>query len=164
MKQRSLEHWFIQIPGWLLTAYLAIAQALPAIDYDIGVRMGTQVPATDFTDVGVAFAYGFDVADLVFYVPVLAIGLVGHWGGRAWSRIVLAAPLGISVYWPIVALVAFVNARGAPGWTFDEKPFYLFWIIWPCIALWALWALWRLARSAGIEPAANPRVEQTVSR
>lgn len=117
--------------------------------------MGTQGSATVLTDVGVAYSYGFCVADLVFYVPMLAIGLFGHWGGRAWSRIVLAVPLGISVYWPLVALVAFVDARGVPGWLFIEEPFYLFWIIWPCIALWALWALWRLARSAGIEPAAN---------
>ncbi len=40
MAQRSLEHWFIQIPGWLLTAYLAIAQTFSGIDYDIGLRMG----------------------------------------------------------------------------------------------------------------------------
>ncbi len=155
MAQRSTEFWFIQIPGWLLTAYLAIAQAIPGINYDIGVRIGTQAPVTDFTEVGVAFAYGFCVADLVFYVPILAIGLLGHWGGRPWSRIVLAAPLGISVYWPIVALVAFVDARGAPGWLFDERPFFLFWIIWPCIALWALWALWRLATSATSELVAH---------
>ncbi|MCP4303849.1 MAG: hypothetical protein GY788_03005, partial [bacterium] len=70
--------WFLQIPGWLLFAYLVVAQCLPALDYALGVRMGTQEPAHRVTEVGVAFFKGFAGADLVFYTPLLGLALVGH--------------------------------------------------------------------------------------
>ena len=50
--------WFVQIPGWLLFLYLVIAQCIPAFSYQIGVRMGTQEPAENITEVGVAFFKG----------------------------------------------------------------------------------------------------------
>lgn len=38
---RGTERWWLQIPGWFLLAYLVYAQAIPAFDYELGVRMGT---------------------------------------------------------------------------------------------------------------------------
>lgn len=143
MKQTT-GFWAIQGPGWLLLIYLIYAQAIPAFDYDLGVAMGTQEPAEQITDVGVAFWYGFAFGDLVTYIPLLAMGLIGYWLGQAWGRMLLAAALGITVYWPVVCLAAVVAARNATGWNLADE--MSFWIVLPVISLWGAWGLWRLAR------------------
>jgi len=144
MKNRNLDHWFLQTPGWILLAYLLYAQAIPAFDYELGVRMGTQESAEQITEVGAAFWYGFAFADFVVYIPLLAAGLIGHWRRHPRGRVIFAAALGITVYWPVVVLAAAVDARDASGWTIDEGPF---WIVLPAIAAWALWGLSRVART-----------------
>ncbi len=70
--------WLIQGPGWLLFAYLMLAQCTAAISYSLGVRMGTQEPAERVSDVGVAFWKGYAGADLVFCTPLLGLGLEGQ--------------------------------------------------------------------------------------
>ncbi len=127
--------WFIQGPGWLLVLYLAVAQCLPAFNYEIGVRMGTQEPASGITAIGRAFFWAFAAADLV-YTPLLALGLLGHAIGATWTPLVLGAALGITVYWPIVCLAAVWSARGAPGWSLPKEGQY--WVVLPLIAAWAL--------------------------
>lgn len=128
--------WFIQGPGWLLVLYLAATQCVSAFSYDFGVRIGAQEPVEYTTRVGQAFWWGFAVGDLLFYVPVLALGLIGQILGASWAAPLLAAALGITVYWPIVCLAAVKDARGAPGWTPpNERPF---WVVLPLIAGWAL--------------------------
>jgi len=142
--RRGFDFWAIQIPGWLLLLYLVWAQGISAFDYQAGVSMGTQEPAETITDVGVAFYYGFAFGDLVFYIPLLAAGLIGHWLGHRWGRVLFGAALGITIYWPVVCLAAVVAARGAEGWGLkSETPF---WIALPLIALWGMWALWRVVR------------------
>jgi hypothetical protein len=145
MSGRGFNYWFLQIPGWLLLAYLTYAQAIPAFDYELGVRLGTQESAQQITEVGAAFWYGFAFSDLVIYIPLLAAGLLGHWGNRPWSPVILGAALGITVYWPVVVLAATVDARDAPGWVLDES---LYWVVLPVIVFWALWSLWLVARTA----------------
>jgi hypothetical protein len=130
-------------PGWLLLFYLVYAQAIPAFDYDLGVSMGTQEPADQITEVGVAFWYGFAFGDLVVYIPLLALGLIGHGLRRDWGRVMLVAALGITVYWPVVNLSAVVAARTAPGWHLPNEA--VFWIVLPLITIWAAWGLWRIA-------------------
>ena len=142
MKTRGTGFWLLHGPGWLLLLYLVYAQAIPALDYDLGVSMGTQEPAEQITAVGVAFWYGFAFADLVVYIPLLALGLMGHWLGRALGRIMLVAALGISAYWPVVCLAAIVAARSAPGWNLGDET--AFWIVLPLITAWAAWGLWRM--------------------
>ncbi len=134
----------LQIPGWLLLLYLVYAQAIPAFDYELGVRMGTQESADQVTEVGAAFWYGFAFADLVIYIPLLAAGLIGHLRRQPWGRVVLGAGLGITVYWPVVVLAAAVDARDAAGWAIEETPY---WIVLPAIVAWALWGLSRVARA-----------------
>lgn len=90
--------WVIQIPGWLLFAYLVIAQCTAALSYALGIKMGTQEPAERITEVGVAFFKGYAGADLVFYVPLLGLGLLAHAMAAAWSAVALGAALGITVY------------------------------------------------------------------
>lgn len=138
--RRPLDFWSVIIPGWLLLVYLVYAQGISAFGYEIGVAMGTQEPAEQITRVGTAFYYGFAFGDLVTYIPLLAAGLIGFAGRRLWGRVLLAAALGITVYWPVVVLAAAVDARGAPGWHLDESGY---WVVLPLIGLWALWGLWR---------------------
>jgi hypothetical protein len=135
----------VQVPGWLLLLYLLYAQAPAAFDYEIGVRMGTQESAHSITEVGAAFWYGFAFADVVVYIPLLAAGLLGVWRDYRWGRVILGAALGITIYWPIVALAAAVDARDAAGWAIDET---LYWTVLPIIAVWATWGLYRIAYSA----------------
>jgi hypothetical protein len=141
---RGPKRWWLQIPGWLLLTYLVYAQAIPAFDYELGVRMGTQESAQRITEVGAAFWYGFAFTDLVIYIPLLGAGLIGHWLHRPWWRVIFGAALGITVYWPVVVLAAAVDARDASGWDIDETAY---WIVLPIIAVWALWGLFLVART-----------------
>ena len=143
---RGIERWWLQVPGWLLLIYLVYAQAIPAFDYELGVRMGTQESAQAITEVGAAFWYGFAFSDLVIYIPLLGAGLIGQLLVRTWWRVVLGAALGITMYWPIVVLATAVDARDASGWNIDETDY---WIVLPLIAVWALFGLFLLARTAG---------------
>ena len=138
--KRDTGFWSIQVPGWLLLFYLIFAQAIPAFDYDLGVAMGTQESAEMITEVGAAFWYGFAFADLVVYIPLLAMGLSGYALKQSWGRVLLGAALGITVYWPVVCLAAVVAARGAVGWNLtNELPY---WIVLPLITFWGVWGLW----------------------
>ena len=150
MSQRGFAFWALQCPGWLLLIYLAYAQGISAFGYELGVSMGTQEPAETITEVGAAFWYGFAFGDLVTYMPLLGLGLIGHLRGAYWGRIALAAALGITVYWPVVSLAALVDARDAAGWNIsDEMPY---WIVCLAIAFWGAWGLWELLKKKGAEP------------
>ena len=135
----TLLFWFIQLPGWALFFYLVYAQCPAAIRYEWGVRMGTQEPVERITEVGKAFWWGLALADLLFYTPLLGIGLAGQAFGSTWALPVLAAALGVTVYWPVACLAAVAAARGAPGWSLPKERDY--WIVLPVIAGWAGLAL-----------------------
>lgn len=140
--KRDINFWLLQIPGWSLLLYLIYAQAIPAFSYDIGVAMGTQESAEQITEVGAAFWYGFAFGDLVTYIPLLVIGLIGHCIGKMWAHVVMGAALGITIYWPVVCLAAVVAARDATGWNITNETPY--WIVLPLITLWGVWGLWRI--------------------
>lgn len=131
----NIAFWVIQIPGWMLFVYLLAAQCTAAVSYALGVKMGTQEPAERITAVGVAFFKGYAGADLVFYTPLLGLGLLGHLLGSSWSLVVLSAALGITVYWPIACLWTVKAARGAEGWDLPKEGQY--WIVLPLIAGWS---------------------------
>ena len=151
MTQR--QHRLIQIPGFLLLIYLCVAQAPAALDYDLGIMMGSQEPREVITGVGVAFFQGFALADVVVYIPLLFLGLLGH--VRRWKsyHVPLIAALGITLYWPITCLAAVVFARGAEGWALPADTEQGYWIVLTLIFIWVLWALitvWRdFAAKAG---------------
>ena len=72
------------------------------------------------------------------------VGLIGHLCAQTWGKVIFAAALGITLYWPLVCLVALVHARDATGWDVaDETPY---WVSLPFIALWGAWGLWALRR------------------
>ncbi|KAK1737996.1 hypothetical protein QTG54_011290 [Skeletonema marinoi] len=104
----------LKYPGWALFVYLLIGQGLPAMNYDLGVRMG------------------FALGDLIFYIPLLGFGLLTS------NYVALSAALGITTYWPIVCLAAAINAQDVPGWSLDDTPFL---IVLPMISMWGLWCL-----------------------
>ncbi|MDV7142726.1 hypothetical protein R3X27_08525 [Tropicimonas sp. TH_r6] len=135
----SVTFWFVQVPGWALFGYLAIAQCPAAIRYEIGVRMGSQEPEERITRVGRAFWWGLAVADLVFYTPLLGLALLGQALGAPWAPALLAAALGVTVYWPIASLATVADARGAPGWSLPKERDY--WRVLPVIAGWGALAL-----------------------
>jgi hypothetical protein len=141
---RSHRDWVLFGPGWILLFYLIYAQAIPAFDYQLGVRMGTQESAEAITEVGAAFWFGLAFGDLIIYIPLLATGLIGRWLRKRWGDIVLAAALGITVYWPVVCLATVVAARGAEGWSLPKETAY--WIVLPLVTLWGALGLWRLAK------------------
>lgn len=142
--------WMIQVPGWLLLAYLILAQGVSAIDYELGVSLGTQEPAEAITEVGTAFFYGFALGDLLTYIPILGAGLIGHFRSRPWGRVLLSAALGITVYWPVVCLSTVVAARDVAGWSIASETPY--WTVLPLIALWGAWGLWALLRESTRRP------------
>jgi hypothetical protein len=146
MEKRDTGFWLVQVPGWFLLIYLVYAQAIPAIDYDLGVAMGTQESADQITAVGAAFYYGFAFADLATYIPILLFGLAGLWINRQWGQAFMSAAFGITIYWPVVSLAAVVKARGAPGWDLGDETAY--WIVLPLIGAWAIWGLARLVRES----------------
>ncbi len=158
VQNRGPAFWALQIPGWLLLIYLIYAQGITAFGYDLGVSMGTQEPVEIVTEVGVAFWYGFAFGDLVTYIPILLVGLIGHLSAKRWGRIWMAAALGITIYWPIVCLATVVDARGAPGWNLpDEAPY---WIVLLLIAAWGAWGLTMVTREPqqlNTEDAKKPR-------
>lgn len=126
--------WVLQVPGWLLFFYLLATQCTAAVSYAIGIKMGTQEPAEQITEVGVAFFKGYAGADLIFYTPILGLGLFGHYLGTSWSLVVLSAALGVTVYWPIACLWTVRAARGAEGWDLPKEEQY--WVVLPMIAGW----------------------------
>ena len=138
--------WMLQGPGWLLLIYLIYAQGLSAFSYELGVAIGAQEPAATITEVGAAFWYGFALGDLLTYIPILCAGLIGHLRGKQWGRIVLAAALGITVYWPVVSLAALVDARDAAGWNISSETQY--WVGCILIAAWGAWGLWFIMRES----------------
>ncbi len=146
MRKHGFAFWALQGPGWLLLIYLIYAQGISAFGYELGVAMGTQEPVEMITEVGAAFWYGFALGDLLTYIPILCVGLIGHLRGKHWGRIALAAALGITVYWPVVSLAALVDARDAAGWNVSSEMPY--WVVCLLIMVWGAWGLWFIMRES----------------
>jgi hypothetical protein len=103
---------------------LLIGQTGALIDYDLMVSLGLQEAAHEITEIGVVYNEAFAAADTFVYLPLLVIGLVGLWFQTRWGVVTLAAALGITAYWPIVALCALYAAIGTPGFNFSNHTLY----------------------------------------
>ena len=160
-REHGFAFWALQGPGWLLLIYLIYAQGISAFGYELGVAMGTQEPVEMVTEVGAAYWYGFALGDLLTYIPILCIGLIGHLRGAHWGRIALAAALGITVYWPVVSLAALVDARDAAGWNVSSEMPY--WIVCLLTAAWGTYGLWLIMRESQPIPEATSKTAQSAA-
>ena len=146
LRKHGISFWALQGPGWFLLIYLIYAQGISAFSYELGVAMGTQESAVSINEVGAAFWYGFALGDLLTYIPILCVGLIGHLRGTHWGRIALAAAFGITIYWPVVSLTALVDARDAAGWNISNEMPY--WFVCLLITAWGAWGLWFIIRES----------------
>jgi hypothetical protein len=145
--RHPLGFWVLEGVGIFILVTLFAGQGLALVDYDLAVSWGLQEGASSITPFGVAVNKGFAAADIAIYGPLLAIGLVGFWGGKLWGTIALAAALGITAYWPIACLYALYVAKGIPGFTFASHALFTALLL-PFVA-YALWGLVFLYRSRG---------------
>lgn len=139
---RPLGFWPLMICGGLLTAVYILGQGVAVIDYERAVAWGFQEPANDVGITGLAFNLGFAFADMLFYVPILIVGLWGLWHRKAWGLPAMAAALGISVYWPTVCTIALVFGHGQAGFGYPDALTYL-----PLTFssfVYGVWGLWYL--------------------
>ena len=79
----GIAFWMVQLPEWILFAYLLVAQCTAAMSSSLSGKMGTQDPLKHITEIDVAFFKVYAGADLVFYTPLLGIALAGHFLGES---------------------------------------------------------------------------------
>ncbi|RNL66761.1 hypothetical protein [Zhongshania marina] len=128
--------------GWPLCLLLLVAQAISAVNYDLGVAMGFQQPVESITEVGVASWRGFAIADTLVYLPLMALGLYGYQQKRRYGNIFLAVAAGISLYWPIVFGATLLLSRSAFGWSVDSE--LAVWVFGSIYTVWAIIVLFTL--------------------
>ena len=140
----EVERYLIQYPGWILLAYLVLAQAPAAFYYDWTVRWGLQESAEQITPIGVAFGTGCARADVTLYIPLLAVGLLFGTGledtrtnstkFRPGARLCLASAMGMTLYWTLEYMYTLPVARAS--WQLGDERAY--WVVLPTIAGWGL--------------------------
>jgi hypothetical protein len=142
--QGSIGFWVLTGVAIFICVTLPVGQTMSLIDYDLTVAWGLQEPASAVTAMGVVLNKAFAAADTAVYLPLVAIGVVGLWLGKAWGMIALAAALGITAYWPIEVLYFIYAARGLPGFTLGHHTVYTL-VLLPFV-IYALWGLTFLYR------------------
>ena len=115
---QRLDQWLILAPGWIVLISLLLVQVPGAFDYEWMVSLGLQESEDEISPVGVAFGVGCCVCDTIFYVPLLLVGLLGFPKHRC-AHSCLSAALGITLYWPVMYLVAFQRASQLEEWNLD---------------------------------------------
>lgn len=127
--------FFLQLTSWLFVGYLFVSQVLSVVNYELGVAMGTQESLQVVGSTGVAFNKGFMVADTVFYLPLMAMGLIFHYCGLRVYKVLLGGAYSITIYWSLVAAVV-VNV--ADDYKLPEKTREEWKMRLPFISLWGL--------------------------
>ena len=143
----------IRLPGWLLLAYLVYSQAFAAVHYQWGVQLGTQDSEAAVSPVGVAFEHALAVANLIWWIPLLAVGLV-YYDRKPWGRSALVMALALTVYAPLVIFVTAVLTRcSAPEWKVKQTTRFWWWIEPILLVAWSFWVQWRMCcQGAGYQP------------
>ena len=137
---RPFGFWPLMIGGGILAAVFVAGQSVAVVDYERVVAWGLQEPVNDIGITGLAFNLGFAFADTLFYVPILIAGLWSLWHRKAWGLPVMAAALGVSVYWPLVCTAALIFGHGQPGFGYPAATAYL-----PLTGgsfVYGVWGLW----------------------
>ena len=143
-KTGAVGFWILIIMGILILLLLFLGQMMSFINYEFTVKMGLQESVNVISEMGVAMNKGFGVGDTVVYIPLLVLGLVGLWIRKEWGIITMAAALGITAYWPIVAYVTLVFAKGSPGFHFSNYASYA--VLLSIITIYGIWGVVYLIR------------------
>ena len=141
-KGRPMGFWLLIVVGVLLNCAYLVGQVYALINYERTVAWGLQEPASDIGVTGMAFNFGFAVADAMFFVPVFLAGLLGLWRRKVWGLIALTAALGISVYWPVMTTAAALFGQGQAGFGYPSPIAYLPLTL-PSF-VYGVWGLWYL--------------------
>ena len=140
--KHSFGFWVLIVIAVLLGILLLVGQTFSLFAYELTVSWGLQESADEITDVGIAFAKGFAFADTVFYLPLLIAGIIGLIKRTRWGLYAMLATLGITVYWPIVHLIAIWSEREAIN-LLPEK-YTSFTITLSLLVIYGIWGIWYL--------------------
>ena len=146
--KRPIGFWVLMILGVFILLMLLVGQMMSFINYEFTVSIGLQESVAVVGEMGVAVNKGFGVGDTIIYIPLLVIGLVGLWIGKKWGIYAMVGALGITAYWPMVAIFLLLFARGSPGFNFTNFTSYS--ILLTAFTLYGLWGLWYLYKNRKI--------------
>ena len=142
---RPIGFWVLVIIGLLILVMLLVGQMMSFINYEFTVSIGLQESVDVIGEMGVAVNKGFGVGDTIIYIPLLVIGLVGLWVRKKWGIYAMVGALGITAYWPMVALFLLIFARGTPGFNFTNFTSYS--ILLTAFIIYGLWGIWYLYKN-----------------
>jgi len=131
---------------WVIVAFLIydlaffiIGQSTTLFAYDFAVRIGLQESAELVGEYGVRVNRSFGLADTVVSIPLAILSLLGLFLRRQWALTILAAFMGVTLYWPICCAGLLLFLPGAPGYNF--APSIGYWLIFAFHVGFALWTL-----------------------
>lgn len=146
--RRPIGFWILTILGIFILVLLLIGQMMSFINYEFTVSIGLQESVDVVGEMGVAVNKGFGVGDTIIYIPLLLIGLVGLWIRKRWGIYAMAGALGITAYWPMVAIFILLFARGTPGFNFTKYTFYS--ILLTAFTVYGVWGILYLYKNREI--------------
>ena len=112
---RTTGFWFLIGFGVLLNIVYVLGQTMAVINYDFAVSIDMQEPVNEITEIGVALNKGFGFGDIVFYIPLFVIGIIGLLKRTTIGLFAMLGAMAVTVYWPVVGLSTVIFAKGAPG-------------------------------------------------
>lgn len=133
----NIIHLFLQCTSGVFVSLLFIGQVLPFLDYEFGVKMGSQEAVKYIGQTGLAFNKGFIFADTIFYVPLFCVGLFLHMNGHEAHKALLGGAYALTVYWPLIFPSVLKNAE----YSLPEEVTQQWNTILPLISLWGLLCL-----------------------
>lgn len=122
-----------------------IGQGGTLVAYDTVASWGLQDPRALIDPAIVEVNRGIGLADMLIMIPLFAVAVVGLWRGKKYGAIASWLVLGITFYWPVVALASQFFYRHA-GITHHPMPLSTYLIL-GTVLLFAAWATWYLARN-----------------
>ena len=70
-------YWFLITFSCILLLFLLVGQSYSLIDYNYVVSIGLQESPEEVTKVGIAWLKAFAIGDMLAYIPLLLIGIIG---------------------------------------------------------------------------------------
>jgi len=140
--RRYFSFWILIIVSILLTLFLLVGQTFSLINYETAVALGLQESVEEISEVGIAFAKGFALADTIIYIPLLFTGIIGLLRRKKWGVYLIFASCAISVYCPLILLYAIYIGKGVI--ILNPEKYVFFPIALSFIILYGLLGMWYL--------------------